>query len=176
MIFLRRWRSVSARIVRLGPVHAETIAELHSRGFARGWSGSEVESLMSGKGVVALGVRLGSAVLGMAILRAAAGEAEILTIAVAPEWRGCGLARRLMDHALDRAAGLGAGRCFLEVDAGNLPATTLYRRLGFEEAGRRKGYYAREGGGDALVLARPLGDRVPWRTPPDTVEFPHERQ
>jgi ribosomal-protein-alanine N-acetyltransferase len=172
MIFLRRWRAPSARIVRLALTDCDGIAELHATGFARGWSGHEVEGLMAGPGVAALGARLGSALLGMVLVRIAADEAEILSIAVAPEWRGCGIAGRLLSHALDHAAGRGARRMFLEVEAENRPALALYRRAAFKETGRRRAYYAAEGGGDALVLARDLGDRpVFYPPPPDAVEI-----
>jgi [ribosomal protein S18]-alanine N-acetyltransferase len=175
MIFLRRWRAPSARIVRLGIPEADIIAELHATGFARGWSGHEVEGLLVAPGVAALGARLGTAVLGMVLIRAAADEAEILSIAVMPEWRGCGLAGRLLGHALDHVAARGGRRIFLEVEAGNGPALALYRRAGFVEVGRRRGYYAAEGGGDALVLSRDLADRAVWfPPPPDAVEIGSE--
>ena len=168
---LRRWRATGARIVRLDLREHESIAELHAAAFAKGWSGPEVEALMVQNGVVAVGAKLGSALLAMTLVRAAAGEAEILSIAVAGEWRGCGLGHRLMEHAMDRAAALRARAMFLEVEAGNTAALALYRRLGFTEVGRRRGYYKHEGGGDALVMKRSLDDRQPYFPPPDAVEF-----
>jgi ribosomal-protein-alanine N-acetyltransferase len=45
----------------------------------------------------------------------------------------------------------------LEVAVDNAAALRLYRRAGFAEAGRRRGYYERPGGRvDALVLTRVL--------------------
>jgi ribosomal-protein-alanine N-acetyltransferase len=176
MMFLRRWRAAHVRLVALGMRDAVPIAQLHAAGFARGWSDGEVEALLHGRGVVAIGMRLGTTILGVMLLRVAADEAEILSIAVAPEWRGCGFARRMLDHGLDRAAALRARRCFLEVDAANAAAMALYRRIGFREIGRRKGYYAAEGGGDALIMARGLDDRVPSFPWPETVEKSAERQ
>ena len=85
----------------------------------------------------------------------AADEAEILSVAIAPAWRGRGLARPLLDLHLRRLAGLGARAVFLEVDEHNAPACRLYRRAGFHEVGRRQGYY--DGGATALVLRRDLG-------------------
>jgi ribosomal-protein-alanine N-acetyltransferase len=170
VIFLRRWRAASARIVPLGAEAAEAMAALHATGFARAWSAAEIEGLLTGRTTAGLGVRLGSAVMGMALVRVAADEAEILSIAIDREWRGCGLATRLLDRALDLAARRGARRMLLEVESGNAPALALYRRAGFREVGRRRGYYAAEGGGDALVLARDLADRArPFPPPPDAV-------
>jgi len=45
---------------------------------------------------------------------------------------------------------------FLEVDEGNEPARRLYRRAGFREVGRRKGYYPAGKGAAALILRRDL--------------------
>ena len=80
---------------------------------------------------------------------------EILSVAVAPRWRGRGLSRPLLDLHLRRLAGLGVRTVFLEVDEKNAPAGRLYRRAGFYVVGRRQGYYA--GGASALVLRRDLG-------------------
>lgn len=175
MIWLRRWRATGARIVVLAIRDAERIADLHATGFARGWSAAEVEALMVQSGVIAVGARLGTTLLGMVLVRAVAGEAEILSVAVAPDWRGCGLARRLLEHAMDRAAALRARTMFLEVDAQNAPALAVYAHLGFKEVGRRRAYYQAEGGGDALVMRRELDDRRPFFAPPDAVEFDEEQ-
>ena len=53
---------------------------------------------------------------GFILSRLAAGEAEILSIAIAPKQRGRGLARPLLDLNLRRLAGLGARTVFLEVE------------------------------------------------------------
>ena len=79
--------------------------------------------------------------IGFILSRIAAGEAEILSVAIAPAWRGRGLARPLLDLHLRRLAGLGARAVFLEVDEHNAPARALYRRAGFSDVGRRKSYY-----------------------------------
>jgi ribosomal-protein-alanine N-acetyltransferase len=61
------------------------------------------------------------------------------------------VARRLLQHVLDRAAEKGAQRASLEVRAGNAAARALYASFGFEEVGRRKRYY-HDNGEDALLL------------------------
>lgn len=91
---------------------------------------------------------------GFLLARIAADEAEILTIAVAPEARRQGLAAALLRAATTRAAAAGARALFLEVAADNAPARSLYAAAGFVEVGRRKRYYA--GGTDALIMRRDL--------------------
>ena len=56
---------------------------------------------------------------------------------LAPEVRGRGLGRKLLEFALARAAELGIGTLHLEVEPGNENAARLYRSAGFAETGRR---------------------------------------
>lgn len=95
---------------------------------------------------------------GFLLGRAVAGEAELLTLAVAPESRRLGLGRKLVARFLYQARLRGAARAFLEVSAENPAAVALYESAGFAAAGRRRGYYAAPGGGriDAIVMARDL--------------------
>lgn len=90
--------------------------------------------------------------------RAVAGEAEVLTLAVAPQSRRLGLGARLMGRFLYQARLRGAERAFLEVAADNAAAIALYESQGFARAGLRRAYYATPEGGriDALVMARAL--------------------
>lgn len=91
---------------------------------------------------------------GMVLARTAADEAEVLTLAVDPGARRRGVGRMLLAQALETAGERGAGAMFLEVATANAPARALYIQAGFVAVGRRPGYYA--GGGEALVLRRPL--------------------
>jgi ribosomal-protein-alanine N-acetyltransferase len=76
--------------------------------------------------------------------------AEVLTIGVLPGSRRSGVARSLLQTALGAWRAAGIGEVFLEVRGGNLPARSLYRSLGWEEVGLRRGYYA--DGADAVVM------------------------
>ena len=95
---------------------------------------------------------------GFLLGRAVAGEAELLTLAVAPESRRLGLGRRLVARFVYQARLRQAQRAFLEVSAENPAAIALYDSAGFRTEGRRRGYYATPGGPrvDALVMARDL--------------------
>ena len=68
-------------------------------------------------------------------------ELQILDVAVDPPVRRRGLGRALLEHAFDDARISEVRLVLLEVRAGNEPALTLYRRLGFEETRVRKAYY-----------------------------------
>lgn len=82
----------------------------------------------------------------------AGGEGDIVSIGTAPEARGQGAGGLALRAFLEAAAARGAERISLEVGAGNAAAQRLYRRFGFEEAGRRRAYYA--DGSDALIFSR----------------------
>ena len=82
------------------------------------------------------------------------GDVQILDVAVAAGHRREGIARKLLGHVSYDAQMLGCSTASLEVEAENEGAIALYRALGFEEVGRRRGYYGL--GTDALVMRAPL--------------------
>jgi [ribosomal protein S18]-alanine N-acetyltransferase len=133
---------------------AAAIAKLHAASFKRGWSEEEFHRLLSDRNVVGHCLTAGRTAIGFILSRLAAGESEILSVAIAPAWRGRGFARPLLDLHLRRLAGLGARAVFLEVGDNNAPANRLYRKAGFYEVGRRPGYYDRDA--TALILRRDL--------------------
>jgi ribosomal-protein-alanine N-acetyltransferase len=137
---------------------AAKIAGLHGASFHRGWSDGEIEQMLIDRDVLAHRATSGRSLIGFILSRLIAGEAEILSVAVASSRRGTGVARRLLDLHLRRLAGLGARAVFLEVGEDNVPARKLYQRAGFQEVGRRDGYYQGPKGMStaALVLRRDL--------------------
>jgi ribosomal-protein-alanine N-acetyltransferase len=132
------------------------VAALHARCFVEAWSGREFHNLLA-TGNVCLLTAGESEPNAFILIRTAADEAEILSLGVAPEARRAGFGRALVLAGAGQAFTRGARRLFLEVDVNNAAACALYRQLGFEEIGRRTGYYAEPSGvEDALILARDL--------------------
>ena len=131
------------------------MAALHARCFTtpRPWTAAEFAALLAEPPVFAT-----LAETGFALGRVVADEAELLTIAVAPEARRQGEGRALLDGFLRTARARGAETAFLEVAADNAAALALYRWSGFAEAGRRRGYYHSPGNPpvDALVMVKSL--------------------
>jgi len=83
----------------------------------------------------------------LAARQVAAGEFEILNLAVAPGRRRKGVGRALISALLrERPASV-----FLEVRESNSEARLFYHSLGFRPAGRRPGYY-RNPAEDAVVM------------------------
>ena len=124
------------------------LAALHAASFEEAWDAPAIAALLATPGAFAVWT-----VDGFILVRAAGGEAEILTLAVSPPARGQGLGRSLVTHAAAHAVTLGAQTLFLEVADANRPALALYAGLGFLQVGRRTGYYR---GRDAAVMKVPL--------------------
>ncbi|MGC1375386.1 MAG: ribosomal protein S18-alanine N-acetyltransferase [Anaerolineales bacterium] len=80
-------------------------------------------------------------------------EAHLTTIAVHPAFRRRGIARQLLQTAMDAAYAEGARIYHLEVRAGNVAAQKLYAAFGFEVVGRRPKYY-QDTGEDAVLMTK----------------------
>ena len=140
------------------PRDAWRLAQLHAASFHRGWGEAEFEQMLRENNTLVHRLRLRRAIIGFAVSRIAADEAEILSIAVAPGQRGRGLSRELFLTHLGHLAGRGVRTVFLEVEENNAPARRLYDRAGFAVAGRRERYYKEADGVElnALVMRRDL--------------------
>ena len=90
-------------------------------------------------------------VVGFAVLWLIVDEAHIATIAVHPDFRRQGIARRLLETLLSAAREASARLATLEVRAGNTAAQTLYHGFGFQVVGRRSKYYT-DNREDALIM------------------------
>jgi ribosomal-protein-alanine N-acetyltransferase len=97
------------------------------------------------------------AVVGHAVASAAGDDAELQRIALDPAYRRRGLASALLAAVEERTAADGARRLLLEVREDNTTAAAFYESRGFEEVGRRRGYY--RDGAAAVVLGKKVGRR-----------------
>ncbi|MBO4402005.1 MAG: ribosomal protein S18-alanine N-acetyltransferase [Selenomonadaceae bacterium] len=68
-------------------------------------------------------------------------EAEMTTFAVAPEFQGRGLGKRLLEETICLAKKFGATSMIFEVRCSNIPALHVYQKFGFRKIGRIKNYY-----------------------------------
>ena len=92
---------------------------------------------------------------GYFLLMYALDEAHLLDVAVAADRQGTGLGRYLLDTLCARAREMGAESVLLEVRPSNERALAVYKRFGFAEIGRRKGYYpAHEGKREDAIVMR----------------------
>lgn len=146
-------------MIRTAESHDPTLlARLHAMAFDAPWDTDAMASLIAQRGVVAVVGGDHDGPQGVILVRATAGEAEILTLGVASGARRRGLARALVCAGGRKVQDLGADQMFLEVGVDNAPACALYAGLGFAQVGRRPGYYAHAGRAaeDALILRAAL--------------------
>ncbi len=125
--------------------------------FAHPWCAEEFAALLNGIGPIGeAALTPAGAFSGFVLSRRAADEAEILSLAVAPQHRRAGLGSALLSRHLASLAALGVTALFLEVEDGNKAAHALYRRFQFAVVGERKAYYRGPDGTrpSALVMRR----------------------
>ena len=82
-------------------------------------------------------------------------QADVMTIGVAPQARGRGVGRAILDALLDWARQAGAAEIFLDVRPSNEGAIALYNSRGFVEIGRRPRYF-RNPVEEAVEMRAPL--------------------
>jgi ribosomal-protein-alanine N-acetyltransferase len=159
MRWLSEWMSGGTAVVEAASLRdARRLAQLHGESFHRGWGEGEFETMLTERNTLVHRLKVGRQLVGFAVSRMAADEAEILSIAVAGTHRGRGLSRNLLLTHLGHLAGHGIRTIFLEVEENNQPARRLYERAGFGVAGRRERYYQQPGGEqlNALLMRRDL--------------------
>jgi ribosomal-protein-alanine N-acetyltransferase len=88
-------------------------------------------------------------------------EGHVTNIAVHPKYQRRGIGRQLMEAITAFAAGRGAVRMTLEVRVSNFVAQDLYKQLGYEICGVRKGYY-QDTKEDAYIMWKDLRLDEKW--------------
>jgi ribosomal-protein-alanine N-acetyltransferase len=132
------------------------VMEIERAAFSHPWSEDLVRRELGHEFSTVLLAEEGGALLGFVISWLVHDELHVLNVAVAPEARRRGVARRLLEVVESGAREQGARVALLEVRVGNAPAIGLYRALGYRDVSIRPRYYA-ENGEDALVMDKPLG-------------------
>lgn len=133
------------------PEDAAAVEEIERASFAVPWSRRAFWEEAQNERTVYLVALLEGEIVGYAGAWILLDEAQITNVAVAPEKRGQGVGRRLMEEMMRRAKARGAMRMTLEVRPSNEAALTLYKSCGFHDYGRRPHYY-QDNGEDAVIM------------------------
>jgi ribosomal-protein-alanine N-acetyltransferase len=142
----------------LGALEFDLASELHRDAFGpmgeRVWTRQDIAELLASPGVSGLLLQADGRGIGFVLWRAAADEAELLTIAVHPSHRRRGAGRALLGAVVDHLRTAGVRRLFLEVGVDNPAASALYDQAGFQPVGRRAAFYGRgqAPAADAIVM------------------------
>lgn len=130
------------------------MGEAFDPSFGEAWTRAQCAGILPMHGVAMTLAFSSETPVGFSLVRAVAGESELLLLAVSPEWRGRGVGTALVDGFIAHGRAVGAHHLHLEVRDGN-SAVGLYRRAGFRIVGRRSKYYRGLDGQqfDALTMA-----------------------
>jgi ribosomal-protein-alanine N-acetyltransferase len=147
--------SAGLALVPMVPGDVDEVHALECSVFPHPWSRANfTDSLAAGYDAWLLRDPAGK-LAGYFLLMYALDEAHLLDVAVSGERQGTGLGRHLIDTLCERARAMGAESVLLEVRPSNERALDVYKRFGFAEIGRRKGYYpAHEGKREDAIVMR----------------------
>jgi ribosomal-protein-alanine N-acetyltransferase len=148
--------------------HCALLARLHGLCFEEAWNSATVAQVLRLTGAFGLIATLPERVdplfpgsddrtpAGFALVAGALDERELLSLGVTQPHRRRGIAASLIDGVIDRVRADGVVRLFLEVAEDNTDARRLYGSFGFDQIGRRPGYYSRSDGPAVAALTLAL--------------------
>ncbi len=153
----------TAEFFRLGKEHSCEVAALEKTCFSVPWSEEQFLLAFDRKIFHVFGLRKSGRLLAYCAMYKASGDVEILNLAVRPDMRRQGLAKRLLGLVLQIARNMKVFDVYLEVREHNVPAQRLYKGFGFVQTGVRKKYYP-DTGEDALVMHLELATQAKTQT------------
>lgn len=114
--------------------------------YGEAWTAEQCRTMLVFPGSEILVARQDGVLAGFAFIRRVVDEAELLMIAVHPDFRRRSIGQSLLRAVIAHAREHGARLIHLEVREGNETAINLYRNDNFLAVGVRKGYYRGENG------------------------------
>lgn len=129
------------RIIEMQPEDLAQVAELERQIFSQPWSEQGFASSLKSPDTLYLSVWIDDRLAGYCGFLQSFDEADITNVAVGGEFRGQGIGYQMLSELMERGRKRGIERYTLEVRTGNEAALHLYRKLGFECVGIRRGFY-----------------------------------
>ena len=133
--------------------HVSQIAEIEKLCFSDPWSEKSVASELENRLSLWLVALDGDTVAGYVGSQSVLDEADMMNVAVHPDYRRKGIARNLVLALSEALQKRGIKGLMLEVRQSNAPAIALYEQLGFQQVGLRPNYY-RNPKENALILRK----------------------
>ena len=145
---------MSLAIVPMEGRHLDDLAEISRLCFSMPWSRDGLAAELSSDTAHFWVAEEAGRCLGFAGMHAVCGECYVDLVAVHPAERRRGIGEQLVRQMIAWMEEQHGEFITLEVRVSNAPAIALYEKLGFEQAGVRKGFYE-DNHEDALLLTRP---------------------
>ena len=133
--------------------HVQHIADIEKLCFSDPWSVNSIGSELRNPLSLWLVALEDGNVAGYVGSQTVLGEADMMNLAVHPDYRRRGVGEQLVLQLVDHLRRQGSHILMLEVRASNEPAIALYKKLGFIQVGRRPNYYTKPKE-DALILRK----------------------
>lgn len=133
--------------------HVKQVAQVEAVCFSAPWSEGSVRSELTNPLSLWLVALEENRVVGYVGSQSVLGESDMMNLAVMPEYRGQGIATELVCRLISQLSTKGNYCLTLEVRISNMPAITLYEKLGFTQVGKRPNYYS-DPKEDALILRK----------------------
>ncbi len=133
--------------------HVQPIADIEKLCFSDPWSVNSIGSELRNPLSLWLVALEDGNVAGYVGSQTVLGEADMMNLAVHPDYRRRGVGEQLVLQLVDHLRRQGSHILMLEVRASNEPAIALYKKLGFIQVGRRPNYYTKPKE-DALILRK----------------------
>ena len=140
-------------ILEMNAAHVSQVAALERICFADPWSEMSIASELQNLWSYWLVALEDDRVIGYVGSQSSIDEADIMNVAVHPDFRRQGIAEALINRLVAELKERDIHALLLEVRVSNTPAITLYEKLGFSQVGRRKNYYHNPKE-DALILRK----------------------
>lgn len=138
---------------RMTAEHVAQIAELEKQCFSSPWSEKSVSGELTNPLSLWIVAVENNRVVGYVGSQSVLGEADMMNVAVAPEYRRQGVANALIIELISQLTSRDVRSLTLEVRASNVPAIALYEKMDFVHVGRRPNYYSSPKE-DALILRK----------------------
>lgn len=140
-------------ITEMNAAHISQVAALEKICFADPWSEMSIASELQNLWAYWLVAVNGDQVAGYIGSQSSIDEADVMNVAVHPDYRRQGIAESLIEALVAELKNRSIHSLTLEVRASNAPAISLYEKQGFAQVGCRRNYY-RNPKEDALILRK----------------------
>ena len=143
------------RLEQMKSAHVAQIAQLEKLCFSDPWSENSVASELDNPLSLWLVALDGETVAGYVGSQSVLDGADMMNVAVYPDYRRKGIARELVTGLMNALVEKGVKSLALEVRVSNAPAIALYEQMGFQQVGLRPNYY-RNPKENALIMRKEL--------------------